>query len=126
VNRMQVERLTDLGAAFDDEEARDRIVVQFHRAARANSEAGSEVVIAAGGVVMALLAQADIHQSVDMPILNGITNLVKLGEMAARMNRLMGGRFTSKRCTYAPPPPDQIVEFRSHYGADIYPTVKAP
>ena len=126
VNRMQVERLTDLGAAFDDEEARDRIVVQFHRAARANSEAGSEVVIAAGGVVMALLAHADIHQSADMPILNGITNLVKLGEMAARMNRLMGGRFTSKRCTYAPPPPDQIVEFRSHYGADIYPTVKAP
>ena len=42
------------------------------------------------------------------------------------MNRLMGGRFTSKRCTYAPPPADQIAEFRKHYGADIYPTVKAP
>ena len=37
----------------------------------------------------------------------------------------MGGRFTSKRCSYAPPPPDQIAEFRKHYGADIYPTVKA-
>ena len=84
------------------------------------------MVIAAGGVVMALLAHADIHDAAGMPILNGITNLVKLGEMAVKMNRLMGGRFTSKRCTYAPPPPDQIAEFRKHYGADIYPTVKSP
>ena len=126
VNRMQVDRLTDLGVAFDDAEARDRIVAQFTRAAQANAEAGAEVVIAAGGVVMALLAHADIHDAAGMPILNGITNLVKLGEMAVKMNRLMGGRFTSKRCTYAPPPPDQIAEFRKHYGADIYPTVKSP
>ena len=85
------------------------------------------MVIAAGGVVMALLAHADIHQTEDgIPILNGITNLVKLGEMAVKLNRIMGGRFTSKRCSYAPPPPDQIVEFRKHYGADIYPTVKTP
>ena len=126
VNRMQVERLTDLGAAFEDDEARDRILVQFHRAARSNSEAGAEVVIAAGGVVMALLAHADVHQSAGMPILNGITNLVTLGEAAVKLHRLMGGRFTSKRCTYAPPPADQIEEFRKHYGADIYPTVKAP
>jgi allantoin racemase len=85
------------------------------------------VVIAAGGVVMALLAHADIHQTEDgLPILNGITNLVKLGESTVKLNRIMGGRFTSKRCTYAPPPPDQIAEFRKHYGADIYPTVKAP
>jgi allantoin racemase len=127
VNRMQIDRLTDLGAGFEPGEARDRIVAQFNRAARANSAAGAEVVIAAGGVVMALLANADIHQTADaMPILNGITNLVKLGEMAVKLNRIMGGRFTSKRCTYAPPPPDQIVEFRKHYGAEIYPTVKAP
>ena len=44
-------------------EARDRIVAQFNRAAQANAEAGAEVVIAAGGVVMALLAHADIHQT---------------------------------------------------------------
>jgi allantoin racemase len=124
VNRMHVERLTDLGVAFDDADARERIVAQFNRAASANAEAGAEVVIAAGGVVMALLAHAGIHDAAGMPILNGITNLVKLGEMAVKTNRLMGGRFTSKRCSYAPPPADQIGEFRKHYGADIYPTVK--
>jgi allantoin racemase len=126
-NRMQIDRLTDLGAGFDDDAACARIVAQFNRAAHANSEAGAEVVIAAGGVVMALLAHAGIHQTEDgVPILNGITNLVKTGEMAVKLNRIMDGRFTSKRCSYAPPPPDQIVEFRKHYGADIYPTVKAP
>ena len=64
---------------------------QFNRAARANTEAGAEVVIAAGGVVMALLAHAGIHQTADgMPILNGITNLVKLGEMAVKLNQHHG------------------------------------
>lgn len=126
VNRMQIDRLTDLGVGFEPGEGRDRIVARFNRAAQANADAGAEVVIAAGGVVMAMLAHADIHEAAGMPILNGITNLVKLGEMAVKTNRLMGGRFISKRCTYAPPPADQIVEFRKHYGADIYPTVKAP
>ena len=85
------------------------------------------MVIAAGGVVMALLAHAGVYETEDrVPILNGITNLVKLGEAAVKMNRIMGGRFTSKKCVYAPPPPDQIETFRKHYGADIYPTVKAP
>ena len=72
------------------------------------------------------LTHAEIHEAAGMPILNGITNLVKLGEMAVKTNRLMSGRFTSKRCSYAPPPAEQIAEFRRHYGADIYPTVKAP
>ena len=124
VNRMQVERLTDLGAGFEAGPSRDAIVAQFERAAAANAEAGAEVVTAAGGVVMALLAHVGIHEAAGMPILNGITNLVKLGEMAVKTNRLMGGRFTSKRCTYAPPPARQITEFRKYYGADIYPTVK--
>ena len=125
VNRMKVERILDLGESFDDPVARQRIVDQFNRAARANSEAGAEVVIAAGGVVMALLAHAGIHETEDgTPILNGIINLVKMGEMATRLNKIMGGRFTSKRLQYAPPPPEQIAEFRKHYGADIYPTVK--
>jgi allantoin racemase len=127
VHRMQIGRLTELGAAFEDQAARERVMDQFNRAARANAEAGAEVVIAAGGVVMALLAHADIYETADrLPILNGIINLLKLGEMAVKMNRLMGGRFTSKCCSYSPPPSDQIAELRKYYGAGVYPTVKAP
>ena len=125
-NRMSVERLTDLGAGFEPGPAQDRLVEQFMAAAKKNTDAGAEVVIAAGGVVMALLAGADIYETPDgVPILNGITNLVKLAEAAVKMDRIMGGRFISKKCLYAPPPADQIETFRKHYGADIYPTVKA-
>ncbi|HVC63471.1 MAG TPA: aspartate/glutamate racemase family protein [Acetobacteraceae bacterium] len=124
-NRMRIERITDLGPGFDNPDAQARILAQFNEAARKNTEAGAEVVIAAGGVVMALLAHAGVYETADgVPILNGITNLVKLGEAAVKLNRIMGGRFTSKKCAYAPPPPDQIEMFRKHYGADIYPTVK--
>lgn len=126
-NRMNVERLTDLAAAFDPGPARDSVVAQFNAAARRNTDAGAEVVIAAGGVVMALLAHAGIHQTEDgVPILNGITNLVKMAEMAVKLDRLMGGRFVSKKNLYATPPPALIETFRKHYGDYIYPTVKAP
>jgi allantoin racemase len=125
-SRMAIERITDLGPGFDHPDVQARILEQFHAAARKNTEAGAEVVIAAGGVVMALLAHAGVHETQDgVPILNGITNLVKLGEATVKLNRIMGGRFISKRCMYASPPPDQIETFRKFYGADIYPTVKA-
>jgi len=122
---MQVPRLMDLGEAFSDTAALQRVMAQFNQAARANIEAGAEVVIAAGGVVMALLAQEDIHATENgTPILNGITALVKMGEMAVRLSRVMGGRFASRTLSYAPPPPNQIAELRKYYGEGIYPDVK--
>ena len=93
------------------------------KAADANIEAGAEVVIPAGGVVMALLADAGIHEANrNAPILNGITALVKTAEAVVKMNRIMGGKFTSKRLYYAPPAPDQIDEIRKFYG-NVYPSV---
>lgn len=124
VNRMKMDRINDLDAAFTDRKARARIIKQFLRAADANVEQGAEVVIPAGGAVMALLAAAGVHEaSRGTPILNGITTLVKMGEMAVKLDRIMGGKFTSKRLAYAPPGRDQIDEIRKYYG-DVYPTVK--
>jgi hypothetical protein len=81
------------------------------------------VVIPAGGVVMALLAEAGIHEADrNTPILNGITALVKQAEAVVKINRIMGGKFLSKRLYYAPPSTDQIDEIRKYYG-NIYPTV---
>ncbi len=127
VNRMQLDRIADLDAGFHDEAARERIVEQFQAAAKANTDAGAEVVIAAGGVAMALLAFARVYTTPSgAPILNGITTLVKMGEMAVKLDRIMGGAFTSKRLHYKPPGAEQIAEIRKFYGADIYPTVIAP
>ncbi|MCC6534701.1 MAG: hypothetical protein IT531_19300 [Burkholderiales bacterium] len=123
INRMRIERLTDLEAGFSDDAARGRIIEQFMQAANANVDHGAEVVIPAGGVVMALLAHAGVHTAGGgAPVLNGITALVKQAEAVVKLDRIMGGRFTSKRLSYAPPPIDQIEQIRQYYG-DVYPTV---
>lgn len=127
VHRMKVDRILNLDQGFTDKAICDDLINQFQIAAKANTDAGSEVVIAAGGVVMALLAHAGVYTTPSgAPILNGITTLIKMGEMAAKLDKIMGGTFTSKRLQYAPPTPDQIEEMREYYGAHIYPTVKAP
>lgn len=123
-HHMEVPRLLDLDGGFDNPDVRARIKGNFERAAAQSVAAGSEVIIPAGGVVMALLAHWGVHQtSTGVPVLNGITNLIKLGEMAVRMKRLTG-TFTSKRRVYAPPGPEQIAELRRCYGSYIYPGVR--
>ncbi len=124
VKRMGVDRTQDLDSGFTNEEARKAHIKRFMDAADATIDMGAEVVIPAGGGVMTLLAHSGIYTaSRGTPILNAITALVKMGEMAVKMDRIMGGNFTSKRLTYAPPGSDQIDEIRKYYG-DIYPTVK--
>jgi allantoin racemase len=125
-NRMKVDRILHLNAGFSDARARKEIFRQFLKAANANVEAGAEVIIPAGGVVMALLADAGLYQAArGTPILNGILALVKTAEAVVKLNRLMGGGFPSKRLYYAPPAPDQIDEIRKYYG-NIYPSVTSP
>ncbi len=126
VHRMKVDRILNLDQGFSDPVIQKDLIDQFQAAAKANTDAGAEVVIAAGGVVMALLAHAGVYTTPSgAPILNGITTLIKMGEMAVKLDRIMGGTFTSKRLQYAPPTPDQIEEIREYYGAGIYPTVAA-
>jgi allantoin racemase len=125
VQRMRVDRIADLGAAFTDKAARRNVIRQFLKAADANVELGAEVVIPAGGVAMALRADTGVYQAArGTPILNGVTALVKMGEMAVKLDRIMGGHFTSKRLQYAPPGTDEIEEMRRYYG-DVYPAATA-
>jgi allantoin racemase len=123
VNRMKLERILHLDAGFRDPRLRKEIFRQFMKAADANIDAGAEVIVPAGGVVMALLADAGVPEAGrGTPILNGITALVKTAEAVVKINRIMGGTFTSKRLHYAPPTGDQIDEIRKYYG-DVYPSV---
>jgi allantoin racemase len=123
IGRMKLDRILDLKEGFTDPTARQSIIDMFMQAAAPTVDQGAEVVIPAGGVAMALLADAGVHHAGrGAPILNGITSLVKMGEMAVRMNRLMQGNFVSKRLAYAPPGAEQIEEIRKHYGS-VYPTV---
>ena len=124
VERMRVERLVDLDAAFSEGPVRDRILGEFQAAAAACVAKGAEVVIPAVGVAMVLIAEAGIVEAGrGAPVLNGAIALLKAGEAAGKLNRLMGGRFTSRRGAYAQPPSEQIEELRRYYGP-IFPAVQ--
>jgi allantoin racemase len=126
VERMAVDRLVDLDAAFSEGPERTRILGQFHAAAEACVARGAEVVVPAVGVAMVLLAEAGIHETVrETPVLCGPMALVQAGQAAVRLQRLMGGRYASRRGAYAQPPAAQIEELRRYYGP-VYPAVKAP
>ena len=64
-----------------------------------------------------------IYEVGKAPILNGIVELVKMGELAVRLKRKTG-RFTSKSGGYAAPSGDFLERVRRHYGADFYPGAK--
>lgn len=119
IELMQVPQLTSLAPAFADGPEKDEIVAQFAKAARACIADGAEVLIPAGGVVMALLSSHGIRDIDGVPILDGVPALVKMGEMAVKLKAITG-TFTSKACSYAAPTGAVLKEIRDFYGEDAY------
>jgi allantoin racemase len=120
VERMNVERPAVLDLAHTDEKARAEVLRQFAEAAHLAIARGAEVLIPAGGSLMAVLTGAGMHQFDSTPVLNGIVALIKTAEMAVQMRKLTGV-FTSKRMTYAPPTGKLLADVREAYGAHVYP-----
>jgi allantoin racemase len=119
IRLMQVPKLTSLGAAFSEARAMEEVREQFAQAARECIADGAEVLIPAGGVVMALLSAHGIRDIDGVPILDGVPALVMMGEMAVKLRGILGG-FTSKALSYAPPSGEVLEEIRRFYGADAY------
>lgn len=120
VEMMTVERPGVFDLALQDTSVRDGIVTQFVETAKRALDKGAEVLIPAGGSLMAALLQAGLREVEGAPVLNGIAALVKTGEMAVQM-RALTGHFTSKRLTYAPPRGKLLDDARAAYGTQIYP-----
>lgn len=113
----------ELKKAMVDKEFRETIIAQFMTAAERLLANGAEVIIPAGGDVIVFLAEAGIYEVGRAPILNGIVELIKMGETAVKLKALTG-RFTSKRLGYATPTGDFLERIRSFYGPDVYPGAK--
>jgi len=120
IDEMQVERGQVLDRAFEDEAVRAKVIEQFMAAARQGVAKGAEVVIPAGGIVMAILARAGVHEVDRVPVVNGLIALVKVAELAVQVRRLTG-TFTSKRMMYAPPSGTLLADIRKSYGEHVYP-----
>jgi Asp/Glu/hydantoin racemase len=113
----------EMRKAFGNEQLSESVVAAFTAAADRLLAKGAEVIIPAGGEIVVFLAQAGIYELHRAPILNGIFELIKMGEMAVQL-RALTGRFTSKRGRYAPPTGELLEKARAFYGADIYPGAK--
>jgi allantoin racemase len=120
MEEIAVERAGQFDRAFEDDSVRQSVIERFRDAARRGLAKGAECVIAAGGIVMTILADAGIHEVDRAPIVNGLISLVKMGELAVQMKSLTG-HFTSKRRTYAPPTGALLDDIRRAYGDDVYP-----
>lgn len=110
----------ELKKAMVDASLRARVIDDFMAAARRLLAQGAEVIIPAGGDVIVFLAEAGTYEVDRAPIVNGIVELVKMGELAVRLRRHTG-RFTSKRFGFAPPSGEYLERIRDFYGPDVYP-----
>jgi len=110
----------DLKKGLVDAAHRKNLLEQFTEAALRLLERGAEVIIPAGGEVVALTLEAKMFAIERAPIVNGIIELLKMGEMAVKVNALTG-RFISKRGVYAPPSGDFLERIRAFYGPNVYP-----
>jgi Asp/Glu/hydantoin racemase len=120
VEQMRLDRPAVFDLALRDDEAKAEVVGEFAECARRSLEKGAEVLIPAGGSLMALLADAGVHRIDSAPVLNGLIALVKVAELAVGMRRITGN-FTSKQLIYAPPSGKLLADIREAYGAQVYP-----
>jgi len=120
IDQMTIERPGIFDLALRDDGAKAEVVRQFSDCARRSLEKGAEVLIPAGGSLMTVLAEADVHQVDAAPVLNGLVAVIKVAELAVAM-RGITGQFTSKRLVYAPPSGQLLADIRQAYGEQVYP-----
>jgi len=110
-----------LREAMEDSEKRKRVMDAFMAGARDLIKRGAEVIIPEGGDIIVFLAEDGIFEIDGAAVINGIFELVKMGEVAVKLRRISGGRFKSRRLSYAPPTGDFLKKIRDFYGPDVYP-----
>ncbi len=106
----------ELDACFSDEAARARAIDAFTAAARETLAAGAEVIVPAGGRIVAFLNSTGIREIDGAPILDGTVALIAAAESAVRMRAAMGS-FVSRRRLYAKAPAPLIGGVAAEYAA---------
>jgi allantoin racemase len=109
----------ELDACFSDESARKRAVEAFLSAARSTLDAGSEVVIPAGGRLTAFLNAQGVREVDGAPVLDGTATLIAMTEAAIRV-RVAAGTFVSRRRLYARAPVGVIRRVAAEYAESYH------
>jgi Asp/Glu/hydantoin racemase len=109
----------ELDACFSDESGRGRALEAFLSAARSTLDAGSEVVIPAGGRLTAFLNAQGVREVDGAPVLDGTATLVAQTEAAVRV-RAAAGTIVSRRRLYAKAPEGVIRGVAAEYAESYH------
>lgn len=99
--------------AFGDEALTRSVVEQFAEQAAPLVVNGVDVILPGGGIPMLLFSTLHGHNVGGAPVLNGIPVVVKMAELAVRLQR-MTGMTVSRTADFIKPPRAIIDEFLSH------------
>ena len=100
----------DYMQAFDDPQAYDQVRAQFCRQVEPLLAMGVEVIVPAGGLPMLLFARERSFTIGGALVLNGITVVAKMAEMAVKLSQL-DGTAISRASWYAKASPAVVQEF---------------
>ncbi len=102
--------ITDFMAAFSHQNAYESLKDKWDRECRVLLDAGADVIVPAGGLPMMLYAAQPGANLDGAPIVNGITLIAKMAEMAIKLRKI-SGTGVSRRSNFARPPEKALKEF---------------
>lgn len=100
----------DFMRAFQDRRAYDEIREQFLQQTEPLLDYGVEVIIPAGGLTMLLFSEEQDLSADGAPVLNGITVVTKMTEMAVKLHSI-DGTSVSRAAWFSKAPSEAIQEF---------------
>lgn len=110
VRAMRAFGVADYARACVDDDAFERVLAEFERAAEPLLDAGADVLIPAGGLPALVLSRRPGLTVGGAVVLNGVPVLAKLGEAAVRL-RDLGVPEASRRSSFARPSEAATAEF---------------
>ena len=103
--------VADFIQSFESEEAKRELAPKWERECRILLDAGADVIVPAGGLPMMLFG-AERGANIDgAPIVNGVTLIAKMAELAVRLREQAGMFSVSRRSNFAKPPEKALREF---------------
>ena len=103
--------VADFIDSFASEDAKRRLAPKWERECRVLLDAGADVIVPAGGLPMMLFGGERGANIDGAPIVNGVTLIAKMAELAVRLREQSGMFAVSRRSNYIRPPAKALWEF---------------
>lgn len=117
VETMNFQYLADLNLAFTERAHQERVREEFELAARRAVAAGAEVLIPCGPQAL-VLGRMGVKEVDGALVLDGLSVLVKMAEVAVKIQRLTGS-FISRKLLYQTPSEMIREKAKKDYGIDL-------